>query len=143
MNDAFSPLKVAIYALLNGNITDLASASIKVGEYIKASDGFPYVRFAGYSSSDESSDKSTDSQVVTFTIECVDRDRENRRGTKQVNSVAGQVINLLRVRTGSFPTVTGFTVVTCALIGDTSFTVDVGGAIEHRRELVFEYTLDE
>lgn len=143
MIDAAGPLTSAVYLVLAGNITDLASSTITVGEYIKANAGFPYVRLAGTSGDDSPSDKSTDSQLVTITVECVDRDNENRRGSKQVNDVAGQVLSLLRVRTGSFPSVTGFAVITCALIGDTSFTVDVDGALERRRELVFEYTLDE
>ncbi len=143
MIDAANPLRSAIYLVLVGNITDLASSSITVGEYIKANAGFPYVRLGDVSGSDESSDKTTDSQTVTITIECVDRDNENRRGSKQVDSVAGQVDTLLRVRTGSYPSVTGFTVVKVAKVGDTSFAVDVGGAIERRRELVYEYILDE
>lgn len=96
MNDPKTLLQTAYFTLLNGNLT-YNSVNVPVYDRVPDNAVYPHVVLGHYTSTDDS-DKSSFGENMTVTLHVVDRYINSSGSRKAINSVTGQIKQIIRVR---------------------------------------------
>lgn len=96
MNDPKTLIQTAYFTLLNGNLT-YNSVNVPVYDRVPDNAVYPHVAIGHYTSTDDS-DKSSFGENMTVTLHVVDRYINSSGSRKAINSVTGQIKQIIRVR---------------------------------------------
>lgn len=144
MNDVSNALKTAYKTALGGGSVTLNSATVELYDKITNSTSYPYMLFGEFFD-EENGDKTIFGHEPTLEVRCVTGYMGNAGGYTDSDSLANQVINIVRQRTGAYLSLASpFTIITTTV--DATFSLPVqesGNYLVYERVVRFRHIIDQ
>jgi len=147
MKDIYAELRKAYYTLINGNVSITpagggGSTNIPIYDSVPHNASYPYIVFRSFDSSSISV-KDTYIQTVRMNIDVYARYEAAFGGSLDVDNIINQVLQLVIIPPASYPTVTGFNMITNRLAARTSDKVQDGNATIYIGSISIEHQIEQ